>query len=312
MSDTFIMRGKTVFVAGHTGLVGSALCRYLAQTDNRLVTAEKSRLDLRKAEQTNAFIASQKPDLVLLAAAKVGGIEANRTQPVEFLFDNTMIAFNVIKACADNNVPRLMNLASNCYYPREAEQPIHEHSLLTGPLEPTNEAYALAKISAAKLCEYYSQQYNKSFFTLVPTSLYGPGDHFSDERGHVIPAMIRRFHEAKIQGLPSVTLWGTGSPEREFLYIDDAVKGMMYFCEHYHGREPVNLCGGHSISIRTLAQSIADVVGFSGELRWDTSKPDGMPKKALSPARCFDYEWRPKVSFTDGLRLTYQDFIARA
>ena len=312
MSKVFDLHGKRVFVAGHTGLVGQALVRALAAYPVELITVSKTELDLRNQQQTQQFIGDTRPDLVLLAAAKVGGIEANRTQPVDFLYDNLMISLNLIHASAASGVSRLLNLASNCYYPRLAAQPISENSLLTGPFEPTNEAYAIAKLAAMKLTQYYARQHGKGFFTLVPTSLYGPGDHFNDERGHVIPALIHRFHLAKLQQLPQVTLWGSGAPTREFLYIDDAALGMLYFTEHYHGDEPVNLAGGHCISIKKLGELIAGIVGYQGELCWDLSKPDGMPHKALDNSHCFAYQWRPQTDFQQGLALTYQDYLTHA
>tara|TARA_Y100000310_G_C20660502_1_gene804472 strand:- start:397 stop:1341 length:945 start_codon:yes stop_codon:yes gene_type:complete len=305
----FDLTGKRVYVAGHTGLVGKALVRVLEQRDVTVIKAAKAELDLRDQAKTNAFMAEEKPDVVLLAAAKVGGIEANRTLPVDFLYDNLMIASNVIRAAAENGVSRLMNLASNCYYPREAAQPLREDSLLTGPFEPTNEAYATAKLAAMRLTQYYATQHGKGFFTLVPTSLYGPGDHFNDERGHVIPALINRFHQAKAQGLDKVTLWGTGSPTREFLYVDDAALGMLHFVEHYQGVEAINLAGGQSISIRELGETIASIVGYQGELCWDMSKPDGMPHKALDSEKCFAHDWRPETSFHDGLKAAYQSYL---
>lgn len=308
-SKHFDLTGKRVYVAGHTGLVGKALVRALKQRNATLITATKAELDLRDQARTHDFIAMQKPDVVMLAAAKVGGIEANRTLPVDFLYDNLMISSNVIRASAEHGVARLMNLASNCYYPREAAQPLREDSLLTGPFEPTNEAYATAKLAAMRLTQYYAAQHGKGFFTLVPTSLYGPGDHFDDERGHVIPALINRFHQAKQQGLSEVTLWGTGSPTREFLYIDDAVQGMLHFVEQYQGVEAINLAGGQSISIRELGETIANIVGYQGALNWDTNKPDGMPHKALDSERCFSHDWRPETSFNEGLEKTYRYYL---
>ncbi|TDO96240.1 GDP-L-fucose synthase family protein [Marinomonas balearica] len=312
MSDFFDLAGKRVYVAGHTGLVGGALIKALKTYDIELILASKQELDLREQNRTREFIFDNRPDVVLLAAAKVGGIEANRTQPVDFLYDNIMIATNVIKASADAGVERLMNLASNCYYPRNATQPILEESLLTGPFEPTNEAYATAKLAAMRLTQYYASQFGKSFFTLVPTSLYGPGDHFDDARGHVIPALINRFHKAKESNTPTVTLWGSGAPTREFLFVDDAVKGMLFFLQNYFEKEAINLAGGKSVSIRELGESISSIVGYAGELVWDTSKPDGMPHKSLDSERCFSYRWRPETSLVNGLKETYRYYLKHA
>ncbi|WP_419148808.1 GDP-L-fucose synthase family protein [Pseudoalteromonas 'SMAR'] len=309
MSNVFDLNKKKVFIAGHTGLVGKALIRALADFDVEIVTADKSKLDLRNQAGVREFIAEKKPDVVICAAAKVGGIEANRTQPVEFLYDNLMIATNLIRSSAELGVERFLNLASNCFYPRLAEQPIKEKNLLTGPFEPTNEAYAIAKVAATKLTEYYARQYGRKYFTLVPTSLYGPGDHFNDERGHVIPALINRFHEAKLGGKSEVTLWGSGKPTREFLYVDDAAKGMLYFLEHYEGVEPVNLCGGEIVSIKELGSMIAAVTGYSGQILWDSSKPDGMPHKSLDKTLCQQFKWLPEIDFKTGLTMTYQDYL---
>ncbi|GEK09522.1 GDP-L-fucose synthase family protein [Pseudoalteromonas peptidolytica] len=309
MSKIFNLNNKKIFVAGHKGLVGKALVRALSALDVEIITANKDELDLRNQSDVNDFIAETRPNAVICAAAKVGGIEANRTQPVEFLYDNLMIATNLIRSSAELGVCRLLNLASNCYYPRLAEQPIKEGCLLTGVLEPTNEAYAIAKIATSKLAQYYAIQYNLNYFTLVPTSLYGPGDHFNDERGHVIPALINRFHSAKQQNKESVTLWGTGAPTREFLYVDDAAKGMLHFLEYYHGVEPVNLCGGRILSIKELGSIVAKTVGYQGELLWDSTKPDGMPHKALDDTLCSKLGWEPETEFDKGLELTYQDYL---
>lgn len=309
MSKVFELHNKKVFVAGHKGLVGKALLKVLSKYSVDLITVDKNELDLREQAFVRQFIGDHKPDLVLLASAKVGGIEANRTQPVDFLYDNLMISTNVIHASANADVTRLMNLSSNCYYPRLASQPLREDSLLTGPFEPTNEAYAIAKLAATKLTQYYAKQHNLKYFTLVPTSLFGPGDHFNDERGHVIPALINRFHQAKINELSVVTMWGSGSPTREFLYIEDAAEAMLYFTEYYNAIEPVNLAGGQTISIKDLGLLIAEIVGYKGRIEWNTNKPDGMPHKALDSEKCFEFSWRPKVSFAEGIKNTYQDYL---
>ncbi|QWV05339.1 GDP-L-fucose synthase [Pseudoalteromonas shioyasakiensis] len=309
MSKIFDLNNKKVFVTGHKGLVGKALTKALSTLDVEIITADKESLDLRSQSDVKDFIANTKPNVIIGAAAKVGGIEANRTQPVEFLYDNLMIATNLICSSAELGVERFLNLASNCFYPRLAEQPIQEKSLLTGAFEPTNEAYAIAKVAATKLTEYYARQYDCKYLTLVPTSLYGPGDHFNDERGHVIPALINRFHKAKLDGKSEVTLWGSGEPTREFLYVDDAAKGMLYFLEHYEGVEPINLCGGEIVSIKELGSMIAAVTGYSGQILWDSSKPDGMPHKSLDKTLCEQFKWRPEVDFKTGLTMTYQDYL---
>lgn len=307
----FDLTGKRVWIAGHKGLVGSALLKRLATENCVLLTVEKSELDLCVQADVESWIAYHKPQVVIIAAAKVGGIEANRSFPTDFLYDNALISLNIIHAAAQYGVEKLVNLASNCMYPRLAEQPIKENSLLTGPLEPTNEAYALAKIAATKLTEYYFTEQGKAFITIVPTSLYGAGDHFDEQRSHVIPALLRKFYLAKQQGLVQIEAWGTGSPTREFMYIDDAADGIVFLLKHYNQAHHINLCGTQSISIKALSDLIQKMVGYEGEVVWDTSKPDGMPHKALDATRLFEYDWRPKILFEKGLALTYDDFLQR-
>ena len=298
-----------VWVAGHTGMVGSALVRRLAQAEAEVLTVDRSALDLRDQAAVNRWVAQNRPDTVFVAAATVGGIEANRTRPAEFLFDNLMIAANIIHAAAENAVRKLMFLASSCFYPRNAEQPIREESLLTGVFEPTNEWYAVAKVSGAKLCQAYRRQYGKDFVAVAPTNLYGPGDNFDLTSGHVIPALICRLHEAKIKGAPDVELWGSGAPIREYLYVDDAADALVFLMEHYSEESIINVAGGEEVTIAALAKRIKAVVGFDGDLRYDHSKPDGMPRKILDSSRIRALGWRPSVCLEDGLTRTYQSFL---
>ena len=306
----FDLTGKRIWIAGANGLVGGALCRRLQNEDCTVLTISRSDLDLREKASVEAFVAEEKPDVVVIAAAIVGSIEANRTKPVEFLQDNLAIGQNIIEAAAKLENVRLLNLGSSCIYPRLAEQPISEDSLLTGPLEPTNEAYAIAKITALKQAAYYRQEYGKDFITVVPTSLYGPGDHFDLERGHVIPALMRRFYDAQKQGIEEVTLWGSGSPIREFLHIDEAADGLIFCLQHYDGLEPINLSGGDSVSIRELADLLQEITGYDGRLNWDLSKPDGMPKKVLDNQRIAALGWQSKISLQEGLAQTWEYFLA--
>ena len=306
----FDLTGKRIWIAGANGLVGGALCRRLQNEDCTVLTISRSDLDLREKASVEAFVAEEKPDVVVIAAAIVGSIEANRTKPVEFLQDNLAIGQNIIEAAAKLENVRLLNLGSSCIYPRLAEQPISEDSLLTGPLEPTNEAYAIAKITALKQAAYYRQEYGKDFITVVPTNLYGPGDHFDLERGHVIPALMRRFYDAQKQGIEEVTLWGSGSPIREFLHIDEAADGLIFCLQHYDGLEPINLSGGDSVSIRELADLLQEITGYDGRLNWDLSKPDGMPKKVLDNQRIAALGWQSKISLQEGLAQTWEYFLA--
>lgn len=300
-----------IFIAGHNGMVGSALVRRLQQTGftNIIVRTSKA-LDLRRQAEVESFFATEKPDYVFLAAAKVGGILANNTYPADFLFDNMIMEMNVIHAAQKNGVKKLLFLGSSCIYPKYAAQPIEESSLLTGELEPTNEAYALAKISGLKYCEYLNRQYGTDYISCMPTNLYGPNDNYHLQNSHVLPALIRRFHEAKVAGLPSVTVWGTGKVLREFLYVDDLADACVYLMEHYSGNETVNIGTGVDQSIGELAQLVKETVGFAGELLFDTTKPDGTPRKLLNVSKLANLGWTFKTDLREGLKITYQDFLS--
>src|SRR5262245_2195435 len=298
-----------IWVAGHAGLVGSALVRRLEQTKVEVLKAGRRDLDLRDQPAVKRWIKHYRPDSVIIAAATVGGIEANRTRPAEFLYDNLMIAANIIHAAADNDVRKLTFLGSSCFYPRDAQQPIREETLLTGPFEPTNEWYAVAKTAGVKLCQAYRRQYRRDFIGVVPTNLYGPGDNFDAATGHVIPALIRRFHEAKTKNLPFVELWGTGAPIREYLYVDDAADALLFLMDRYSDEAIINVAGGEEVTIAALAERIAGMVGYQGELRYDRSKPDGMPRKVLDGSQLRNLGWRPSVTLEEGLNRTYRWFL---
>ena len=300
------LAGKRVWVAGHRGMVGRAVARRLAPTRAVVITAGRDRLDLRRQAEVEAWLAAIRPDAIIMAAAIVGGIEANRTRPAEFLYDNLAIAANVIHGAANAGVERLMFLGSSCFYPREAEQPVSESSLLTGPLEPTNEWYAVAKIAGAKLCQAYRRQHGKDYIAAVPTNLYGPGDNFSTTGGHVVASLLRKFHEARLSGAGSVEIWGTGRPRREFLYVDDAADAIIFLMLHYSADDLINIAGGEEVSIAELAGLIARIVGYEGELRFDASRPDGMPRKVLDGSRLRAAGWSPVTPLCDGLTRTYE------
>ena len=293
-------------------MVGSALVRRLSQAKVVLLTATRRELDLRDQAAVNEWVRENRPEIVFMVAATVGGIEANRSRPVEFLFDNLMIAANVIRAAADVDVSKLMFLGPSCLYPREAEQPIREESMLTGPLEPTNEWYAVAKIAGVKLCQAYRRQYGKDFIVAVPTNLYGGGDNFDPVSGHVIPGLIRKFDAARKSGAGSVEVWGTGKAVREFLYVDDAVDAMIFLMNHYSDEAIINIAGAEDVTIATLAERIAGIVGYRGTIRYDHSKPDGMPRKVLDGSRLTKLGWRPSVPLEEGLTHTYDWFLHQA
>ncbi len=301
-----------VFVAGHRGLVGSAICRRLQAEDVELLVAERSELDLMDQKGVDQWFREHDVDQVYLAAAKVGGIYANDTYPAEFIRDNLSIQINVIHAAWQHGVRKLLFLGSSCIYPRLAPQPMTEDSLLTGPLESTNEWYAIAKIAGIKICQAYHKQYGFDAISVMPTNLYGPGDNFDLENSHVLPALIRKFHEAKLAGDASVTVWGTGSPRREFLHVDDLADACVFLMKNYASEEIVNVGWGRDISIAELAETVRDVVGFEGEIVYDTSKPDGTPRKLLDTSRLTGLGWHPSISLADGIRGTYDWYRAQA
>ena len=299
-----------IYVAGHRGMVGSAICRELErQGYTNLITRTHAQLDLCRQDAVETFFAEEKPSYVFLAAAKVGGIQANSEAPADFMYQNMMIEMNVIHAAWKNGCKKLEFLGSSCIYPRLAPQPMKEDCLLTSALEETNEAYALAKIAGLKYCAYLNKQYAADFISVMPTNLYGPNDNYHPEHSHVLPALIRRFHEAKEAGASSVTCWGDGSPLREFLYVDDLANLCVYLMNHYSGDETVNAGSGKEISIRELAEMVARVVGYGGEIRWDTSKPNGTPRKLLDVSKAAALGWRYKTELEDGVRFAYQDFL---
>jgi GDP-L-fucose synthase len=302
-----------IYVAGHRGMVGGAICRKLKEDGfTNVVTKTSSELNLLNQKAVDDFFEAEKPQYVFLAAAKVGGIYANNTYRYDFIYQNLMIAANVIEAARKNGVKKLLNLGSSCIYPKFAEQPIVENSLLTGELEQTNEPYAIAKIAAIKLCESANRQYNCDFISAMPTNLYGIGDNYHAENSHVLPALIRRFHEAKIANANEVTVWGSGSPLREFLFADDVADACMFLMENYSGDNHVNVGSGEEITIKELAETIKRVVGFSGNLCWDKSKPDGTPRKLMDSSFLRKLGWKPKTDFEDGIKAAYADFVKRA
>jgi GDP-L-fucose synthase len=301
---------STVYVAGHNGLVGSGLVRALeAKGAGTIIGFRSSELDLRDRDATFTAISEAKPDIIIDAAARVGGIMANSTYPVDFMKDNMLIQTNIMDAAHEADVERLLFLGSSCIYPRHATQPIRESSLMTGPLEPTNQAYAMAKIAGIYYIEAFRTQFGRKWISAMPTNLYGPKDNFDLQSSHVLPAFIRRFHEAKMSGASTVTVWGTGSPRREFLHVDDLAKASLMLLENYDSSETINVGWGDDLPIRQLAETVAAVVGFEGEIEWDTSKPDGMPRKLLDTSRINALGWQPEITLQDGVSSTYQWFI---
>ena len=299
-----------IYVAGHRGMVGSAICRELErQGYTNIITRTHAQLDLCRQDAVDAFFAEERPEYVFLAAAKVGGIQANSEAPADFMYQNMMLEMNVIHSAWRNGCRKLEFLGSSCIYPRMAPQPMKEDCLLTSPLEETNEAYALAKIAGLKYCVYLNKQYGTDYISVMPTNLYGPNDNYHPEHSHVLPALIRRFHEAKEAGAPSVTCWGDGSPLREFLYVDDLANLCVYLMNHYSGDETINAGSGKEISIRELAELVARVVDYRGEILWDTSKPNGTPRKLLDVSKAAALGWRYEMELEDGIRLAYQDFL---
>lgn len=298
-----------IYVAGHNGLVGSALIRKLQDEGYaNLITADKSEVDLCSQAETEKFITDNKPEYVFLAAAKVGGIQANNTYPAEFIYDNIMIEANIINASWKNNVKKLLFLGSSCIYPKFAEQPMKEDSLLKSELEPTNEPYALAKILGIKMCQSYNRQYGTNFISVMPTNLYGINDNFDLNNSHVLPAMIRKFHEAKKLNKPFVELWGTGSPFREFLFVDDLADACLFLMHTYNSGEIINIGTGVDLTIRELAEKIKTIVGYNGEIKWDSSKPDGTPRKLMDVSKLNALGWYAKTSLDEGIIKTYTWF----
>ncbi len=301
-----------IYVAGHNGMVGSAIVRALKQKGfTNLVYRTSKELDLRNQAAVDEFFKNEKPQFVFLAAAKVGGIVANNTYRAQFLYENLMIVSNIIHAAYANAVTKLLFLGSSCIYPKMAAQPIKEEYLLTGPLEYTNEPYAIAKIAGIKLCESYRDQYGADFISVMPTNLYGLNDNYHPENSHVLPALIRRFHEAKVSGLNEVVIWGSGSPKREFLYADDLADACLFLMEEYSNKEIVNIGCGEDLSIKELAEMVKEVTGYTGNLAFDTSKPDGTPRKLLDVSKINALGWRYKTSLKEGMSIAYQDFLTK-
>ena len=300
-----------IYVAGHRGMVGSAIVRKLEKERfNNIITKTSSELDLRNQQSVNDFFENEKPDYVFLAAAKVGGIMANNTYKAEFLYDNLMIETNIIQAAYRNDVKKLLFLGSSCIYPKLAPQPLKEEYLLSGFLETTNEPYAIAKIAGIKLCEYYREQFGCNYISLMPTNLYGLNDNYDLQNSHVLPALIRRFHTAKITNAPSVTLWGTGSPKREFLYVDDLANACLHLMQHYNEKQFLNIGTGEDIAIAELAELIKNITNYMGEIVWDTTKPDGTPRKLMDVSKVHALGWKHRMSLEEGIKKTYDDFLS--
>ena len=303
-------KGSKIYVAGHRGMVGSAIVRELErQGYTNIITRTHQELDLLRQEEVEGFFEEEKPEYVFLAAAKVGGIIANQSALADFMYENMMLEMNVIHSAWKNGCRKLEFLGSSCIYPKFAPQPMPESCLLTSALEPTNEAYALAKISGLKYCEYLNRQYGTDYISLMPTNLYGPNDNYHPEHSHVLPALIRRFHEAKEQGLDSVTCWGDGSPLREFLYVDDLANLCVFLMNHYSGNETVNAGSGKELTIKELTEKVARIVGYEGKIMWDTTRPNGTPRKLLDVSKAKALGWEAKVELDEGIRLAYEDFL---
>ena len=303
-------KDSKIYVAGHNGMVGSAILRELKkQGYTNIITRSHSELDLTRQDEVEKFFKEEKPEYVFLAAAKVGGIIANENALADFLYENMILEMNVIHEAWKNGCKKLEFLGSSCIYPKLAPQPLKESYLLTGELEKTNEAYALAKISGLKYCEFLNRQYGTDFISLMPTNLYGPNDNYHPEHSHVLPALIRRFHEAKENNLDSVTCWGDGSPMREFLYVDDLADLCIFLMNNYSGNETVNAGTGKEISIKDLTELVAKIVGYEGDIKWDTSKPNGTPRKLLDVSKTLNMGWKYKTELEDGIGLSYEDFL---
>ena len=310
-SALYDLTGRRVFVAGHRGMVGSAIVRRLASEGCEVIVAPRAELDLRDAARVKAFLSDNRIDTLFMAAAKVGGILANATYPADFLIENLEIASATIRAAHEANVEKLLFLGSTCIYPKHAPQPIPESALLTGPLEPTNEAYALAKIVGVKLCEAYRTQHGRDFISAMPTNLYGTGDNYDLKSSHVLPALIAKAHEAKVRGDASFVVWGSGTPRREFLHADDCADALVFLMKHWSDSQHVNVGTGEDISIADLAALVKQVVGFEGTIEWDASMPDGTPRKLVDVSKLAGLGWKPTISLEDGIAATYRDFITK-
>jgi GDP-L-fucose synthase len=305
-----LARDARIYIAGHRGMVGSAIWRELERSGfTGLIGRTRAELNLLDAAAVNAFYAKHRPEYVFVAAAKVGGIEANRTQPVNFLYENLQIQNHLIYGAYQAGVRKLLFLGSSCIYPRLAPQPMKEEHFLTGPLEPTNEWYAVAKIAGIKLCQALRRQHQCDFISAMPTNMYGPNDNYDLQTSHVLPALIRKFHDAKTAGQPTVTCWGSGSPERELLYADDLARACVFLMEHYSEEQFINVGFGSTVTIRQLAETVQRIVGFPGAITWDRSMPDGTPKKLMDSSRLFALGWRPQVDLETGIRRAYEDFL---
>lgn len=309
MDPLFALEGKRIWVAGHRGMVGSALVRLLAKGNCEVLIANRDDVDLRDQRATRQWLSDQKPDVVVIAAARVGGIAANSASPVAFLYDNLMIEANIIEGAARTGVEKLLFLGSTCIYPREAPQPIDEEALLSGPLEKTNEWYAIAKIAGIKLCQAYRQEQGLDFISALPTNLYGPGDNYDLETSHVLPALLRKAHEAKINNADALVIWGKGTPLREFLHVDDLAAALVYLLRNYSGPMPINVGSGEELTIADLARLVCKTVGFEGPLTFDPSRPDGTPRKLANLSRLHALGWNNARPLSQGLQQTYQDYL---
>jgi GDP-L-fucose synthase len=307
---TYNLSGKKVWVAGHRGMVGSAVCRQLENEDCNIIKVGRDEVNLVNQAEVNDWMNAVKPDAIVLAAAKVGGIQANNNFPVDFLYENLMIEANIIHAAHLNEVERMLFLGSSCIYPRLADQPIKESSLLSGALEPTNEWYAIAKITGIKLIQAYRKQYGYDWISAMPTNLYGPGDNYDLNSSHVLPALLRKFHEAKISNCSEVTVWGSGTPLREFMHCDDLANALMFLLKNYSGYEHINVGSGNEVSIRELVDVIAEVVGYEAKIVWDNSKPDGTPRKLMDTSNLHNLGWKDHRSLFDGISHTYKSWLS--
>ncbi|WGR90804.1 GDP-L-fucose synthase (plasmid) [Bradyrhizobium sp. ISRA443] len=307
----YSLAGKRVFVSGHKGMVGSALVRRLVHEHCEVLTVARSELDLRRQSETETWLECKRPDVVVIAAARVGGILANDSYPAGFLYDNLMIEANLIRAAHLSGVEKLLFLGSSCVYPRLARQPITEDALLAGPLEPTNQWYAVAKIAGIKLCQAYRREHGNDFISAMPTNLYGPGDNYDEQSSHVMPALICKTHTAKVAGAGHIAVWGSGRPRREFLYVDDLADALVFILTHYSADPPINIGTGVDMTIRELADLVCEIVGFKGVLRFDETRPDGTPRKLLDVSQLSALGWRPRTDLRAGVAAAYRDYVAR-